>query len=54
MFPARADQVALMASTAVGLLEDVSPVAEGASTLYVSERAADDAGRFNGVRRVAP
>jgi hypothetical protein len=49
VFPARADQVWLMASAAVGLLNDAWPVADGAAAMHRFERAMDQQGRFTGV-----
>lgn len=54
VFPARADQVWLMASAAVGLLEDQWPPATGSSAFHVFERTEDDDGRFTGIRKIAP
>jgi molybdopterin/thiamine biosynthesis adenylyltransferase len=53
VFPARADEVALMAAAAVGLLNDVWPVAPGSSTLHVFERDTV-ADQFAGLRKIAP
>lgn len=54
VFPARADQVWLMASAAVGLLDDQWPVASGSSVFHVFEREDDDEGKFTGIRKIAP
>jgi ThiF family len=53
VFPARADEMALMASTAIGLLDDTWPIAEGSSALHVFERQTDEQGRFGGVLRIS-
>jgi len=53
VFPARADEVWLMASAAVGLLNDEWPVADGTAALVVMERSMDSQGRFVGLRAVA-
>lgn len=49
VFPARADEVWVMAAAAVGLLNDSLPVGEGAGTLHVFERTTDDTGRLSGL-----
>jgi hypothetical protein len=54
VFPARADEMWLMASAAVGLLESAWPVADGTQTLHVFERTTDAADRFTGLRKIAP
>jgi hypothetical protein len=53
VFPARADEIWLMASAAVGLLNDQWPVPDGTAALHVFERATDQQGRFTGVARKA-
>jgi hypothetical protein len=50
VFPARADQIWLMASAAVGLLNDAWPVADDTATLHVLERLTDEEGSFAGIR----
>lgn len=54
VFPARADEMWLMAAAAVGLLDDAWPISAGRSTLHVFERDKDRAGRFVGVKKIAP
>lgn len=54
VFPARADQVWMMASAAVSLLDDQWPVASDSSVFHVFEREADGSGRFTGIRKIAP
>jgi len=55
VFPARVDEIWLMASAAVGLLNDEWPVPDGAAALHVFERSTDPRGRFAGVvRKVVP
>lgn len=54
VFPARADEMWLMAATAVGLLDDAWPIAAGSSTLQVFERSTDASSQFSGVRKIAP
>lgn len=53
VFPARADEVSLMAAAAVGILNDAWPVAPASATLHVFERDTN-AGAFAGLRRIAP
>ncbi|MBV8526820.1 MAG: ThiF family adenylyltransferase [Candidatus Dormibacteraeota bacterium] len=48
VFPARADEVWLMAAAAVDLLNEALPVSEGAR-LHVFERITDDGGFFTGL-----
>lgn len=48
VFPARADEVWLMAAAAVGLLNDALPVSKEAM-LHVFERTTDDGGFFTGL-----
>jgi hypothetical protein len=54
VFPARADEMWLMAATAMGLLDDAWPIEAGSATLHVFERSTDGAGCFSGVRKIAP
>jgi len=54
VFPARADEVAIMAATAIGMLNDIWPVAPGPGNLQMFERQVDQAGRFAGVCRILP
>jgi hypothetical protein len=54
VFPARADEIWLMASAAVGLLNHELPIPDSAAALHVFERSTDQQGRFAGlVRKVA-
>ena len=50
VFPARVDQLALMASAAVGLLNNSWPIADGSAILHMFERTVDAQGCFNGIR----
>jgi ThiF family protein len=54
VFPARADEMWLMASTAIGLLDGAWPIAAGSSALHVFERSTGASGQFNGVTKIAP
>jgi Arc/MetJ family transcription regulator len=51
VFPARADQIWLMASAAVGLLNDEWPLPDATAKLHVFERSTDHQGRFAGLAR---
>jgi hypothetical protein len=54
VFPARPDQVSLMAAAAVGLLNDAWPIAEGKGALHVFERVSGEGGAFAGIRKLSP
>jgi len=54
VFPASADEMWLMASTAIGLLDDAWPIEAGSSTLHVFGRSAGADGQFSGVTKIAP
>jgi hypothetical protein len=53
VFPARVDEVWLMAAAAVELLNECWPIADGLASLHVFERTADGDRRFTGIRKVS-
>lgn len=53
VFPARADEIWLMASAAVSLMDDQWPIASGSCEFHVFERDEDGTGRFTGLRKIA-